>query len=229
MDIKHQKTRSTTPPKGAMQEEDQIPETVMVATGLGSVYDSISGIYYHKPAEYVIRCPTEDVPKKFRFQRAGVIPFVVEDDEIYYCMGVDAKYGELTDFGGCIGDRESALDAALRELEEESLGVFNFRDSCTKEIIQKTSVAIYNDIGVVVYFVPICANRQIITAEYNEQMKKHMDPENSGLVWVPHSVFCFLYKHNTTITIGDTTFPRIYNRICDVFRYIDVLTGTPVK
>ena len=62
---------------------------------------------------------------KHAFARAGVIPYTFSKGVIYYCLGLDAKYKELTDFGGGIKKKDfDNSTAALRELQEESSNLF---------------------------------------------------------------------------------------------------------
>lgn len=56
--------------------------------------------------------------------RAGVIPYTIAFNRVYFLMGVDRGTHELTDFGGGIKNGESPVQAALRELGEETCGLF---------------------------------------------------------------------------------------------------------
>ena len=57
--------------------------------------------------------------------RSGVIIFTKKDGKTYFALGVDSIYGDLTDFSGGVRCKcETILEGGLRELEEESLGVF---------------------------------------------------------------------------------------------------------
>ena len=52
--------------------------------------------------------------------RAGVIPYSIINNSLYFLLGVDTKTGELTDFGGGVKYNESSIDGAMREFEEET-------------------------------------------------------------------------------------------------------------
>lgn len=52
--------------------------------------------------------------------RAGMIPYIKRPDGIYFLMGVDMKTKEFSDFGGGIKNNETPIQAALRELHEET-------------------------------------------------------------------------------------------------------------
>ena len=63
---------------------------------------------------------------KVKPERAGFIIYQKKESGIEFCLGVDFEHGEITDFAGGVSYRSdgNALMAALRELEEESLGIF---------------------------------------------------------------------------------------------------------
>jgi len=56
--------------------------------------------------------------------RAGVIPFTIYDNRLYFLMGIDRATGELTDFGGHSKMTETIAETALRELTEETCEIF---------------------------------------------------------------------------------------------------------
>ena len=56
--------------------------------------------------------------------RSGVIPYIIKDSQLFFLLGVDRVTLDLTDFGGGIKAKESVVDAAFRELCEESCGLF---------------------------------------------------------------------------------------------------------
>jgi len=75
----------------------------------------------------------EHVP--YELMRGQIIPFYRDPDtgERVYYAGIDSKYSEVGGFGGAIDGRrnrstranEETIDGAFRELEEESMGIFN--------------------------------------------------------------------------------------------------------
>jgi hypothetical protein len=61
--------------------------------------------------------------------RAGVIAYIEVPGpvrpQLYFCLGLDQRTGDITDFGGGVTKKDStALHAALREFHEETLGIF---------------------------------------------------------------------------------------------------------
>lgn len=59
-----------------------------------------------------------------RTRRSGVIPYTVYRGKVYFLLGKDAQFGELTDFGGQRNQFESSFATALREFGEESNHLF---------------------------------------------------------------------------------------------------------
>ena len=59
-----------------------------------------------------------------RTQRSGVIPYTIKDGIIYYLLAKHTIYKEYGDFGGGVKKFESSLAGSLRELSEESRGIF---------------------------------------------------------------------------------------------------------
>ena len=79
----------------------------------------------NKNLYFSYKSDTYVIPQDKRFERAGIIPYTKIDDKKYFCLGVDAKYGTLTDFGGGVKRIENFVLAACRELEEELIIIKN--------------------------------------------------------------------------------------------------------
>jgi len=65
-----------------------------------------------------------------RSKRASVVPYTFIKNskgvyELYMLMGIHAKSGEVTDFGGGVKKDEHDLQASIRELNEETYDMFN--------------------------------------------------------------------------------------------------------
>lgn len=68
----------------------------------------------------------EVLPELSTQQRAGIIiTSLVKDVGLTFFLGVDRRYGEITDFGGKIQATENVFQAALREFNEESYFLFS--------------------------------------------------------------------------------------------------------
>jgi len=72
--------------------------------------------------------------KHSKYQRAGIIPFVIQDGVIFFAFGIEPYLAAIGDFGGGreLSDYD-ALDTALREYQEEALNVFGVLN---REILQ---------------------------------------------------------------------------------------------
>lgn len=72
-----------------------------------------------------------EIPMSTTFKRASIIPYYILDEVKHYALFLDTRFRQLTDCGGSVKKGEFFLDAALRELNEESLGIINLM-SCKK-------------------------------------------------------------------------------------------------
>jgi hypothetical protein len=60
-----------------------------------------------------------------KYKRAGIIPFCVQNNVIFFAFGVENGVAALADFGGHREKYDTdLLDTAIREYREESLNVF---------------------------------------------------------------------------------------------------------
>lgn len=61
-----------------------------------------------------------------RRRRGGVIPYGIDNEgKLWFGTGIDAKYGDITDFGGSIEkEDDDYIETAMREFEQESIGSF---------------------------------------------------------------------------------------------------------
>lgn len=66
----------------------------------------------------------KDLDTKRGQVRAGVIPYTIKDNQVYFLLGIDRRTRELTDFGGGVKSDETILEAAQRELGEETCKLF---------------------------------------------------------------------------------------------------------
>ncbi len=63
-------------------------------------------------------------PEELKTSRAGVIPYVIINNSIYFLLGVDNRTKELTDFGGGVKASENSIEGAIREFREETNSIF---------------------------------------------------------------------------------------------------------
>lgn len=78
-----------------------------------------------------------------KYWRAGIIPYIKVGASPLYFFMIDSKYGQLTDPGGHVNAREDWIDAALRELAEETRGIFDYR--LQRHNVIDTGVAVWSE------------------------------------------------------------------------------------
>jgi len=144
----------------------------------------------------------KDIDWKMRKpSRAGIIIYSKFQDKVLFCVGVDRKSKELTDFGGGVSYKldKDALTGAIREFTEESLGVFG---GLKPEELQEC-IAVYTQIMLIIFVPMICnpleANRLFLSRYTREKVG-----EVSGLVWM--DVESFL----TTLYAKKRFYVRVY-------------------
>jgi hypothetical protein len=120
-----------------------------------------------------------------------------EVNEILFCFGIDAKFNELTDFGGGISlKRETVIEGALREFREESHGVF-------EQLIPSNlsdCLAIYNE-STMIIFVELRVtldneDRHLLNLTFKSRL--HEKSEISSLVWINSSELLSLLERSKT-------------------------------
>lgn len=65
-----------------------------------------------------------DYRKRIIQTRGGIIPYTIVNGKVQICAGIHTTSGDITDFGGRLNHGENAIDAAIREFDEETLNVF---------------------------------------------------------------------------------------------------------
>jgi len=142
---------------------------------------------------------------KYRPGRAGFIPYTTVDGTTFFCLGVDAGSGELTDLsGGVIRSDSTSLHGGLRELMEESLCVFG---PITPEDVQG-SIAVHTpDMVTILHRVNVAP--AAIDAIFSDRRQSLLRYEVERLVWLPLSEFL------RAVRTGSTTHgQRVYDRVC---------------
>jgi len=163
---------------------------------------------------------TQSIPSKYKFLRSGVIPYTVINEKKYFCLGVDAKYGTLTDFGGGVKRGEDFVVAGCRELEEESLGIFDFTSEENIKKVRENSITIYDSSLAVIFIDVKVDNMNQISELYHLLSMKQTRLENSGIIWIPEDVFFFLIKSGKTIRSGKFIYPSVYKLVNDLLRSV---------
>jgi len=154
------------------------------------------------------------------FIRSGITPYIIEDNETIYFFCIDTKYDEITDPGGSVKKNENYLESSLRELEEETLGLFDFRDM--KDYIEKNSVILYNRSYCMIFQECRVEDKLDICKKYSERYEIHKDkePENSFLIWIKEGDLKKLsvgekvdMPEELKKIVGMEKYPNIYSKI----------------
>ena len=128
-----------------------------------------------------------------KFCRAGIIPYIKVGTSPLYFFMIDSKYGQLTDPGGHVNIREEWMDAALRELAEETRGIFDYRSQRTEVV--DTGVAVWSDKQkTVLVFLPIqtidpyglCRRYREGFVDGVKRSEARKDLENSMMICIGH-------------------------------------------
>jgi hypothetical protein len=135
-------------------------------------------------------------------RRAGIIIYTVVNGSTYFGFGLDAKTHDLTDFGGGVRYKTdiNVLRGAIREFEEETLGIF---DPFKIEDIKQCPV-IYDENNLII-FIHLNIDPDTICKTFNEKYKQVVnkpriidenhkyikDPEVCGITWLTWEEFRF--------------------------------------
>lgn len=142
--------------------------------------------------------------EKVRPQRAGIIIYTMVQGRVYFGFGLDTKTHDLTDFGGHViyGKDINVVDGAIREFEEETLGIFT---SFTLEDI-KYSPTIYDNKNLII-FLHLKINPEEVCRIFNERFKQHISeiPEVCGITWLSWEEF------KRSLIRTDVLFSRVRN------------------
>ena len=114
-------------------------------------------------------------------KRAGVIIYSQIQDQLLFAMGIDSSSGNITDFGGTVeyNKDKRAINGGLRELKEESQGVFG---NLNPNQIQDCLTAYSEEM--MISFIHLTLDPIKITSEFNQKVSKCTDPEIEEIVWL---------------------------------------------
>ena len=154
--------------------------------------------------EKVINIDTSTMRNKI--VRAGCIPYVIVNGVIKYCLGFDRREREFTDFGGGFSIKNDNIPqiGALRELREESLGIFQVE---LRDIANL--YCIHNEMSLII-FVEISEGEFRSIAERDE----FRDRSRSHPTVTELSDICFM-------TAGEFRQVTIYDKVKFVVPFLD--------
>ena len=154
--------------------------------------------------------------------RAGVIPYLMSDGVLHFCFGKHRKSGNICDLGGHMKPTDpSIVYTALRELREESHGVF---DSVTiKEL--KSSPCIYNSDSLLI-FLPLIDSQDVMSLVTSQFYKsEYNEKEICDLIWINEKTlvpaFYFPVKDVNTNIEGEEIVCTIWEQLREFITCID--------
>ena len=148
--------------------------------------------------------------------RSGVIVYTHYQGKTYFCLGVDSSYGDLTDFGGGMKKNENVIECGLRELEEESQGIFGK----IKEEDVKDCLGFYCK-NMMIMFIQKNVDIKKIKNDFKSKIRNVDDvngpPEVSNIEWIESKDF---------INIVSGKGKRIYSRVRRILQKVtDIISA----
>ena len=158
-------------------------------------------------------CDIRDFPDKLnnilhqdhyeRIQRCGAIIYKLTDQGLKFALGIDTVFNEYTDFGGGVKKEDlTVIEGGLRELTEESIGIFGLINSDELE----NFLALYTT-RTMIMFIKTDIDETRISKLFNERVKYIEEPEVNGITWLTTSEFISLLEGN--VVQGRKIFKRI--------------------
>lgn len=142
---------------------------------------------------------TKNIPNEYyySFTRASVVPYFVVDGERRFLFGVSSDSDLLCDLGGGVDENEDFIDAAIRELYEESMGLI----SIDYDSILENSIAMYNEFNVVLFILVEIEDADELCNQFHETyiegIQDNLDSvylETSYMLWISESDLRLLCK-----------------------------------
>ena len=160
--------------------------------------------------------------KRVRPNRGGVIPYKIVEGKFFFCLGVDTKSQDLTDFGGGIWGGESVIEGCLREFMEESLLAFGeFKVENGHNIYNRFSAfgeyrligdchVIYNR-STMIIFLPVKCDMETTSRIFNQRVSTYYNPEVKSIRWIESDHFLPAIR-NASSKWGDVEL-KLYSRV----------------
>lgn len=133
--------------------------------------------------------------------RAGVILYTKINNQLYFCLGIDAQSHQFTDFGGGISYHKdkNVIEGALREFHEETLNIFNYLN--ITDFLD--CLVLYNtDMLIIFKYINTISN---IRSDFLNQVQLHKNVEVSDIIWLN------LEEFKNVITTRGRMFSRVQN------------------
>ena len=115
-----------------------------------------------------------------KYKRAGFIPVTEKDGTTFFAFGVENGVAAIGDFGGHIEpDDRDALDAAIREYQEEALNVFG---ELTRDILQDCYVLDGTD--TIEILLPVPWPLYQYTQRFHQIIGDNTNHEVQSIIWL---------------------------------------------
>lgn len=145
-----------------------------------------------------------------RFIRAGIIPYFVKNNTIFFGFGLDAATAGIGDFGGHVEAKDTdVLDAAIREYQEESLSIFG---DLNREILQDCFVLIGPETAEIL--LPVNKNAMEYCTKFRELIRDNPEHEVQEIIWLTKEQISKIID-NQNFEFAGTQPYSIYYRIAD--------------
>lgn len=162
---------------------------------------------------------------RMKVPRSAVVPYILDEDQLFFLFAIDTKSGDYTDMGGGVKGDEYPLSGAVREFKEESNAIFptemyniNLFVSLPMAICDKTSSIFYPVEKRWLKDAPALFIEQRNRLKGTTQKLCKGYEEVSGLKWFSESELLDLCTNEKT---GDV---KIWKKLRNVYR--TVLTPT---
>ncbi len=165
---------------------------------------------------YSYKSNTTAIPLTRFFKRSGVIPYTVISGTKYYCLGVDARYGTLTDFGGRAKSSETFARTGSRELFEESLSIFRFGPVN----LYNSTVSVYDNRMVIMFLRVNITDMSQTVKQFNDIYNRVGFSENCGIMWIKEDIFTDLIRSGKSVRVDGSIYPSVYKPVCELIRSV---------
>ena len=118
--------------------------------------------------------------------RSGAIIYTHYKGKTYFCLGIDSMYGDLTDFSGGVKQEENVIQGGLRELKEESQGVFG--DLKYNDV--KECLTFYTN-NMLTMFIRLDVDMDTVKQDFRNNIRNRDNDylEVSNIVWIDTNEF----------------------------------------
>ena len=156
--------------------------------------------------------------------RSGAIIYTHYQGKTYFCLGVDTNYGDLTDFAGGVKKDEMVMEngvivGGLRELEEESLGIFG--DLSFQDVANQLS---FYSSNMLIMFIKLNVDMNETKGDFLQKAGKvgdfvcNKDLEVSDIQWLEKSDFLESISGR-----GKRLYSRVRKILCKVVDIVSAL------